>query len=31
MAQDAIDSGSPGNTIKEVGKQDLLNIYKKLW
>lgn len=31
MAKDAIDSGSPGNTIKEVEKQDLLNIYKKLW
>jgi len=31
MAQDAMDSGSPSNTIKEVTKQDLLNIYNKLW
>lgn len=31
MAQDAINSGSPANTIKEVNKVDLLNIYKKLW
>ncbi|OOM77141.1 NAD-dependent methanol dehydrogenase [Clostridium puniceum] len=31
MAQDAMDSGSPSNTIKEVTKQDLLNIYSKLW
>ncbi|MDP4177894.1 MAG: iron-containing alcohol dehydrogenase [Bacillota bacterium] len=31
MAQDAMDSGSPSNTIKSVTKQDLLNIYFKLW
>jgi len=31
MAQDAMDSGSPSNTIKEVTKQDLLTIYNKLW
>ncbi|PRR84493.1 iron-containing alcohol dehydrogenase [Clostridium vincentii] len=31
MAQDAIDSGSPSNTIKDIRKQDLLNIYNKLW
>lgn len=31
MAQDAMDSGSPSNTIKEVTKQDLINIYNKLW
>lgn len=31
MAQDAMDSGSPANTIKSVSKQDLLNIYNKLW
>lgn len=31
MAQDAMDSGSPSNTIKDVTKQDLLNIYNKLW
>lgn len=31
MAQDALDSGSPSNTIKEVTKDDLLKIYNKLW
>lgn len=31
MAQDAIDSGSPSNTIKVVEKQDLVNIYNRLW
>ena len=31
MAQDAIASGSPSNTIKEVTKEDLLEIYNKLW
>jgi alcohol dehydrogenase class IV len=31
MAQDAIDSGSPANTIKEVNRGDLLNIYRNLW
>lgn len=31
MAQDAMDSGSPGNTIKKVTKEDLMEIYKKLW
>lgn len=31
MAQDAIDSGSPGNTIKKVTKEDLIEIYKRLW
>jgi alcohol dehydrogenase class IV len=31
MAQDAMDSGSPSNTIKDVTKQDLLTIYNKLW
>lgn len=31
MAQDAMDSGSPSNTIKDVTKQDLLAIYNKLW
>ncbi len=31
MAQDAIDSGSPSNTIKEVTKEDLLKIYSQLW
>lgn len=30
MAQDAMDSGSPQNTIKEVAKQDLLAIYRRL-
>lgn len=31
MADDAIDSGSPANTIKEVTKKDILTIYKNLW
>ncbi|MEQ8196946.1 MAG: iron-containing alcohol dehydrogenase [Clostridiaceae bacterium] len=31
MAQDAMDSGSPLNTIKNVSRQDLLDIYNKLW
>ena len=31
MAQDAIDSGSPSNTIKDVSKEDLIDIYKRLW
>lgn len=31
MAQDAINSGSPSNTIKEISKRDLLSIYRKLW
>lgn len=31
MADDAISSGSPANTIKEVTKEDILDIYKKLW
>lgn len=31
MAQDALDSGSPGNTRKPLDKDDILSIYKKLW
>lgn len=31
MAQDAMASGSPSNTIKEVTKDDLLLIYNRLW
>lgn len=31
MAQDAMNSGSPSNTIKEVSKDDLLKIYDRLW
>lgn len=31
MAEDAIASGSPGNTIREVKKQDILKIYTDLW
>ncbi len=31
MATDAIASGSPSNTIKEVTKEDVLAIYGKLW
>ena len=31
MADDALMSGSPANTIREVTKADILNIYEKLW
>ncbi len=31
MADDAIASGSPANTIKKVTKKDILKIYKNLW
>lgn len=31
MADDAIASGSPGNTMKEITKADILSIYKALW
>ena len=31
MADDALASGSPANTIKPVAKEDILNIYKNLW
>ncbi len=31
MAADAMDSGSPSNTIRDVTKDDIVEIYKKLW
>ena len=31
MADDALASGSPANTIREVTKQDILDIYASLW
>lgn len=31
MAEDAIASGSPGNTIKKVTKQDIITMYENLW
>lgn len=31
MAEDALASGSPANTVKEVAKEDVVAIYKKLW
>lgn len=31
MADDALLSGSPANTIKEVSKADILKIYERLW
>lgn len=31
MADDALASGSPANTIKETTKDDILSIYKALW
>lgn len=30
MAQDAMDSGSPGNTIRDVTKEDVIRIYQRL-
>jgi alcohol dehydrogenase class IV len=31
MASDALDSGSPQNTMREVKKEDIISIYKDLW
>jgi len=31
MAADAMDSGSPSNTIRDVTRDDIVEIYKKLW
>ena len=31
MADDALASGSPANTIREVAKKDILDIYASLW
>ncbi|MGN1114170.1 MAG: iron-containing alcohol dehydrogenase [Oscillospiraceae bacterium] len=31
MASDAIASGSPSNTIKQVSKENIVKIYKSLW
>ena len=31
MASDALASGSPGNTIREVTKEDVITIYRGLW
>ncbi len=31
MARDALASGSPSNTIKQVNLEDILSIYQKLW
>lgn len=31
MAHDALTSGSPGNTMKPISEQDMIEIYKKLW
>ena len=31
MAHDAMESGSPQNTAREVSEEDLKIIYKKLW
>ncbi len=31
MAQDAMASGSPSNTIRDISKEDLITIYNKLW
>ncbi|MBR5090145.1 MAG: alcohol dehydrogenase, partial [Ruminiclostridium sp.] len=31
MAEDALASGSPGNTVKPVTKEDIIGIYKSLW
>ena len=31
MAQDALESGSPANTLKEISREDIITIYNKLW
>ncbi|MCY6354142.1 iron-containing alcohol dehydrogenase [Clostridium sp. ZS2-4] len=31
MAEDALASGSPANTIRQPNKQDVINIYKRIW
>ena len=31
MADDALESGSPSNTRKELEKDDILKIYSNLW
>lgn len=31
MASDALDSGSPANTMRQPGKEDIIEIYKKLF
>jgi alcohol dehydrogenase class IV len=31
MAEDALKSGSPQNTIKDANKEDIKNIYQALW
>lgn len=31
MTRDAMDSGSPGNTIRNVQESDVLEIYKRVW
>jgi len=31
MASDAMDSGSPQNTIRDISKEDVISIYKKLF
>lgn len=31
MADDAIASGSPANTRKRVDREDIVNLYRKLW
>ena len=31
MAHDDLTSGSPGNTMKPISEQDIIEIYKKLW
>jgi 1,3-propanediol dehydrogenase len=31
MAEDALASGSPGNTRRTPNKDDIMELYKKLW
>ncbi|MDR3342600.1 MAG: alcohol dehydrogenase, partial [Treponema sp.] len=31
MAEDALASGSPGNTRRTPGKDDIMALYKELW
>ena len=31
MARDAMNSGSPQNTIKDISEEDIIEIYKRAW
>ena len=31
MARDAMNSGSPQNTIKDISEEDIIEIYRRVW